>query len=120
MRYLIFDSEAVALDALALIDQRGRDCFAAAGYTVREDGAIIGKRAGEDDPAGITVTWDTPRQRIDGKWVLAHIEAHPMRDYLLPSGETVLAYVMAAPLDAATVEDDDPGWWPAPEEQVLP
>ncbi|MFD2033056.1 hypothetical protein ACFSKM_27600 [Ancylobacter dichloromethanicus] len=67
MRYLIFDSEAVALDALALIDQRGRDCFAAAGYTVREDGAIIGKRAGEDDPAGITVTWDTPRQRIDGK-----------------------------------------------------
>lgn len=115
-RHLVFLSQVEAQAAVELIDERGRACFAAAGYTITPDGAIVGKRDGVDDPTGVTSTWDVPRQRLDGRWVVTHPEEHPMQDYVLPSGDTVLAYVMAEPLDAATIEDEAPGWWPVAEE----
>ena len=113
-RYLVYDDQAAAQDDLDIINARGRECYAAAGWTIRADGAVVGQRAGIDDPGGVTVTWDVVRQRADGKWVIAHPEGHPFADYDLGGGVTVLSYTMAG--IAAPAEEEAAEWWPAPAE----
>jgi len=112
MRYLVYDTEQAAQTDVVNIDTVARAVFAAQGYSIREDGAVIGKRDGEDDPAGVTTTWDVPRQRMDGKWVVAHPEGHPSAAFQTPSG-TVLELVMAG--ITAPAETGAPEWWPLPE-----
>jgi hypothetical protein len=109
MRYFVLSSEHEAQAVVDMIDARGRECYIQAGYTVRDDGAIIAQADGQDDPVGVTSTWDVPRQRKDGKWVVAHIEAHPMASYVVED-KTVLEYVLSG-LDWP-LEDQSDGWWP--------
>lgn len=110
MRYFVFPTEEAAQGIIDLINERGRECYIQAGYNLREDGAIIGQVDGQDDPVGVTSTWDVPRQRLDGNWVVTHIEAHPMADYVIGQ-KTVLEHVM----DGVTVpvEEHSDSWWPA-------
>ncbi|MBT9370263.1 hypothetical protein [Rhizobium sp. CSW-27] len=111
MRYLVFPDLASAAAAVALIDDRGRDCYEEAGYTIRADGAVIGRRDGVDDPAGVTVTWDVPRQILDGRWIVSHPENHPMAEYVLKDGRRVLDAVMVD-ITAPAAEANE-GWWSA-------
>lgn len=124
MRYLVYGTQAEALADLALINARGRAFYSAAGYEIRADGAVIGEDAdGDPDPRGLTVTWDVPRQRLDGKWVVLHPENQPMATRLLseyvPGAAQIpiLEIIMAglASGDAAlsgAAEDYAPSWWP--------
>ncbi|SIR16456.1 hypothetical protein SAMN05880590_1139 [Rhizobium sp. RU35A] len=116
MRYLLFPDLASAAAAVALIDDRGRDCYEEAGYTIRADGAVIGKRAGQDDPAGVTLTWDVPRQIPDGRWIISHLENHPMAEHVLEDGQRVIDVVMAG--ITAPAVDADPAWRPV--DQTIP
>lgn len=110
-RYLVYDTETDADTACTLIDNRGRPLYAAAGYEIREDGAVIGKDGeGDSDPRGVLEHWAVPRRRADGKWVVAHPEANPMRDYVVGPGLTVLDVIMAGLV--APVEEWAPEWWP--------
>jgi hypothetical protein len=114
MRYLVLDTEAEALDAVAYIDARARIVFAARGYTIAADGSIVGKRAsdGVDVPEAVTTTWDVPRQRpADGRWVVCHPEAHPSADVLVGPEMTVADFVMEG-LDV-TIEEALTNWWPS-------
>lgn len=113
MRFYVHDTEADAQATAEAIDQRAREVFAAQGYTIREDGAVIGKRGGVDNPEGVTRTWDIPRQRLDGKWLLLHPEEHPSATIELAPGLTVLAYVTQDV--TAPVENEDAAWFPEPE-----
>ena len=113
MRYLIFDTQDAAQAAVDLIDSRGRGCYRMAGYSIRDDGAIIGQRDGKDDAGGVTATWDVPQQRLDGKWIVAHPEAQPMAMYEMQPGVTVLSIVMDG-IDAPT-DEWLPDWWPQRE-----
>lgn len=110
MRFLVYDTAPPAEAAVATINDRARVVFAAQGYTVREDGAVVGKAAGRDDPEGLTTTWDIPRQRQDGKWVVAHPEAHPSAGFMVSPTTTLVEYLTAG-LGGA-VEDESPAWWP--------
>lgn len=111
MRWLVFDTAAEAAAAVATIDARARLVFAENGYTVRSDGAVLGRAAGRDDPAAPTLTWDVPRPRADGRWAVLHPEAHPAGG--IPHGTGTLAEHLAAGL-GGTIETEAPGWWPAP------
>lgn len=114
-RYLIFDDQFAAMDACDLIDERGRPLYAAAGYEIRADGAVIGKDGeGDSDPRGVLEHWAVPRQRADGKWVIAHPEQNPMRDYVVGPGLTVLDVIMAGL--AAPAEEWAAEWWPPVDE----
>lgn len=116
VRYLVHATEAEALASAAAIDRRARAVFLAQGYTLRDDGAVIGKVLGVDNPAGVTVTWDVPRQRLtDGAWILEHPETHPSAGFLVSPGVTVLQFVTQDVL-AVPVEDADPSWFPVPPE----
>jgi hypothetical protein len=95
MRYLVFDTQDAAKDAVELIDDKGRQCYRDYGFSIREDGAIIGTRDGEDDPSGVTMTWDVPRQGEDGHWLVTHPETQPMAGYAMPDGRMVLDIVMS-------------------------
>jgi len=111
MRYLVFDTHAAAQAAVDLIDSRGRQVYASAGYTIDASGDIVGKRDGVDDPAGVTSTWGIPRQRLDGKWVVVHIENHPMADYEVSPGVVVKDFALAG--ITAPAEEHSDSWWPS-------
>lgn len=110
MRFLIYDTATEAQSAVTTIDNRARAVFAAQGYTVREDGAVVGKSEGCDDPDGLTTTWDVPRQRLDGKWAVAHPEQHPSAAFQVAPGLPLASYLVTS-IDTA-VEDESPAWWP--------
>jgi hypothetical protein len=112
MRYLVLDTEAEALDAVASIDGHARIVFASRGYTITAEGAIVGKRAsdGEDVPTAVTTTWDVPRQRADGKWCVAHPESHPSASVEIAPGITVADFVMEG--IEANIDEMLTGWWP--------
>lgn len=110
MRWLVFDTAAEAAAAIAAIDARARLVFAESGYTVRPDGAVLGRVGGRDDPAAPTLTWDVPRLRSDGRHVLRHPEAHPAGDR--PYGAGTLAEHLAEGI-GGSIETEAPGWWPA-------
>lgn len=117
MRYLVFDTEAEATAAVASIDDKARIVFAARGYTVTEDGAIVGKRAsdGEDVPTSITTTWDVPRQRLGGKWCVAHPESHPSGSVEVSPGVTVEMFVMSD-IGSPVIEDYTADWFPSEDD----
>jgi len=63
MEYMIFNTLEIAENAELAIEQIGQL-------------PIIGKRASDGEPQPTkqkTEKWDTPRQRKDGKWILARL-----------------------------------------------
>lgn len=112
IRYYVLDTEQEAADLVAHIDARARLVFAAQGYTITEDGAVVSRRAsdGADVPGAVTTTWDVPRQRVDGKWCVQHPETHASAQFDIGGGVTVLQFVTTG-LSAA-IETADPSWWP--------
>lgn len=71
--YLIleFETQESATNCLNILNQVAAAWWIEQGYTVEntEDGLIlIGKnsKTGEDDPSGITTTWDTVKESPDG------------------------------------------------------
>lgn len=111
MRYLVFDTQAEAAAAVATIDERARQVFSSQGYTVRPDGAVLGKAGGRDDPDAPTLTWDVPRERADGRWVIAHPEAHPSALFVVAPGVTLAAHLTHGIVAPVEVETGD--WWPS-------
>lgn len=95
MEYLVFDTEATAIAAEAMICQLGGT-------------PIVGVNAatGLPDPAAQqTERWAIPRQRLDGKWVFPRVPAH-RRTHITP--------VQEAAFDAAfanTIENFSPEWF---------
>lgn len=121
-RFYVFDDQAAAQACVDGIDARARTIYAAQGYAVDGDGNIIGKRVsdGADAPtAARTETWDLPRRRLDGKWVVRHCETVPGAEFVINPGgspEVTVAAFVAQDIDAATaVEVEADSWWPAPQ-----
>jgi|GEM_PF-3410168 len=120
-RYYVFPNQASAQACVDGIDTRARTVYAAQGYGVDDQGAIIGKRASDGaamPDAARTLTWDVPRQRSDGKWVVRHCEAVPGATFVLQPTAipplTVAAFVAQGIPATVTVEVADASWWPAP------
>lgn len=111
-RYLVFDSQADAQSACDSIDTQGRLVYHNAGYTVDDNGDIVGKRDGEDNPQVVTTTWDIPRQRLDGKWLVSHPETFVLAAYEVSSGVTVEQFVLQG--ITAPIEEWQAAWWPYP------
>lgn len=105
MRYLVFDTQFAAQGAVDQIDVKGRAVYASAGYTIDTEGNVVGQCDGVDNPEGVTTTWDIPRQRQDGKWLVTHPENFAMADYEVSPGVAVKDYVMAGII--ATIEDEE-------------
>jgi hypothetical protein len=105
-RYLVFNTQNQANTAQGIIFGDGKTRFAARGYTLHADGSIIGKVMGVDAPNNQrTVRWDVPRQRLDGKWVIAH-----------PGDQSAewdaIAAAALAKLGAVTAEEWSASWFP--------
>lgn len=117
--YFVFDTEAAALEVEALMVARGRALFEADGYSLDDDGNVIGMRLGVPDPtAQVTERWDIPRERLDGKWVVAHPDCLPAGTEVLPStGGLSVSQVVAQGIIAPT-ELYDPAWFPKLAEGV--
>ncbi|SON58013.1 hypothetical protein HDIA_4472 [Hartmannibacter diazotrophicus] len=113
MRYYVFNTHTEAEEIAGRIDANARSALAAAGYTVREDGGILGKRYGIDDPGAVTTAWDVPRQRLDGQWVLQHPETHPAAGVVTDNG--LMLDRLTDGLGGLTTETKTPDWWPAPD-----
>jgi hypothetical protein len=113
-RFLVFSTQAEALDAEAKISNRARELYVAFGYGVDEHGAVIGKNAasGELEPeAQRTQRFAVPAQRLDGAWVLPHPDSQPAADVVIDAqGTTVQQYVMQD-LGGAVVQDYIAGWF---------
>lgn len=106
-RFLVFDAEAEALAIERAIYDFGAQVALAAGYNVSADG-ISGQSSGQTRAdAQKTSAWDTPRQRLDGKWIVAHPETHPSYpDYQAGIDAMVAAF---------TVEEYSSEWFAAAE-----
>lgn len=110
--YFVCDT---APDAQAVCDSvwsRQRDLLVAAGHPVDDKGCVIGKRSGVPDPsAQRTVCWDTPQQRLDGKWIAASPDSLPTASDKpqAAKGLTVAAYV-TQDVVAAVVQTFDQNW----------
>lgn len=120
-RCYVFQDRASAQDCVDRINMRARIVYAAQGYQLDGDGAVIGKNSatGASAPeAARTTTWDVPRQRLDGEWVVRHCEAVPGATFVLTPTAlpplTVAAFVAQDIEASVTVEVEDASWWPAP------
>ena len=76
MKILVFKTQASADQCLAVINAISVPYWESQGYKVEErDGkpVVIGKNAltGEDDPNGITTTWDTVKESPDKRFYIA-------------------------------------------------
>lgn len=118
MRHYVFATQAEAQKAVDAINRRARQVYAAFGYQVDGAGAIIGKRGSDraDMPdACRTVTWDTPRQRLDGRWIVAHTETCPGAHEIADAKTGLLVWQYVGQDIAAPVEDYDAAWFPPPK-----
>lgn len=114
-RFYVFASQAEAQTAIDQIDTRARQIYAAQGYTVEADGSVVGKRAsdGADMPtAARTETWDVPLQRLDGKWVVHHVETCPGHDFVIDQNGTTVAQFVGQDVASQLIEIYDLSWWP--------
>lgn len=120
-RYYVFATQVEAQACADRIWSRLKAACIAQGYTVdKATGGIIGKdTSGRDVPGALTLAWDTPRQRLDGKWAVLASAAVPGRSFIVaPLAKPPLT--LGAILDAddlsasVTIQNDDSSWWPAP------
>lgn len=121
-RCYVFATQAEAVACVERINVRARVVYRLQGYEIdRATGAIIGKCAADGTSmwnAARTLTWDIPRQRLDGKWVVRHCEAVPGATFVLKPLDSpplnVAAYVAQDIAVTVTVEVENEDWWPAP------
>ena len=107
MNYLVFNTEEEAEQAQQTIFAVIRQNAEAAGYDIAEDGSIIGKADGVSNPDAMhTSGWDTPMQRVDGKWVILH----PEKAKDVANSNQFNAILSAIP--DYTVEQEANDWWP--------
>lgn len=121
-RYYVFQTQADAQACVDHINVRARIVYSAQGYQIDSaSGAIIGKRPSDGiamPDAARTETWDTPRQRLDGKWVVRHCETVPGASFVLDATAvpplTVAAFASQDIAATVAIETDTPSWWPVP------
>lgn len=120
-RYYVFATQAQAQACADRIWVRMKAACVAQGYSVDPaTGGIVGKDvAGRDVPSALTLCWDKPRQRADGKWVVTHSAAVPGQTFVIDASQTppfTLAAALAADdaSSSVTVEVENATWWPAP------
>lgn len=102
--YLVYSDESAAQRDEQVIFVRGAQIAKNNGYEVSDDG-ILSKTVEGETTDSLTVCWDVPRQRADGKWVVRHPCEHSAA-----SNEAWLAYVMRG--ITALSEIETPDWWP--------
>lgn len=113
MDYFVYETEQEAADAEALIFQRGTAIAAEVGHVI--DNGVVGKTGSIDRPdAARTGAWCPPRQRLDGKWVVAHPQHHPRADDVVDADGRTYAAIVTEGL-AAPVETESADWWPEEE-----
>lgn len=110
MHYWIFDTQDSAQNCINFIDRQAMMLYASMGYTIDAHENIIGKAAGVDESLSITSTWAKPAQRIDGKWVVPHVDNKPDAQISI-SGSDTIASLLASEI-LAPVENDTINWWP--------
>lgn len=117
-RYYVFATQAQAEACVDRINARARTIYAAQGYAVDAvTGAVTGKRASDGAlmPNAVkTSTWDVPRQRWDGKWVVRHAETCPGNAFVIDVAGTTVGQFVGQDAVTTTVETEAPSWWPAP------
>jgi hypothetical protein len=119
-RFYVFSDEGEAVAAVSAIDDRARTLYAARGFTVDENGDVVGRRAsdGADMPdAARTETWDVPLQRSDGKWIVAHVETCPGHDVVIDAAGTPVWRFVGQDV-TAPIETMDATWFPLPPDFV--
>jgi hypothetical protein len=105
-RYLVFNTQALAETAQGVIFGDGKTRLSSRGYTLHADGSIIGKVRGVNAPNNQrTVSWDAPRQRLDGRWIIAH-----------PGDQSAeweaIAGAVLAKVGSVTAEEWSDSWFP--------
>lgn len=109
--FLVYETEIEARRDERIIFRRGAQIAVNSGYEVDENG-IASKNAEGETTDSLTVRWDRPRKRMDGKWVIRHPIMHDDA-----RNEAWLTFVMAG--IAAPAEVEDVSWWPVvPAEPV--
>ena len=116
--YLIYDTKEEAIQAERIIFSAGKSLAALKGYTT--NGSIHGKQDGISTPeTAETLYWDTPLQRLDGKWVVLHPMHHPVAQSHIPVDQeayrNLLEALSAGESGSAVVEVNDISWWPEPQ-----
>jgi hypothetical protein len=114
VRYYVFSTQAEAQAAVDAINARARTIYAANGYTVAADGSIIGKDGdGVDQPdSARTVTFSVPTQRLDGKWIVQHIEQSQQPNFVIdPATGVTVGVWCTQDLISPTIETDDGMWF---------
>lgn len=109
VNYLVFETKDHADSAEQTIFSFGASAAADAGFEVTEEG-ISNYRRGVPQ-ADKTTKWDTPRQRADGKWVIAHPELNCLAKREPSMLEALLAQI-TVPYEKEEYQND---WFP-PEE----
>lgn len=120
-RHYVFATQTQAQACVDRINARARTVYGAQGYQIDTQGGIVGRSASDgtlQPSAQRTLTWDVPRWRLDGKWVVRHCETVPGNSFVLDPTKipplTVAAFV-AQDIDlAVVVEIENATWWPAP------
>ena len=119
-RYYVFATQVEAQACADRIWSRLKAACIAQGYTVdKASGGIIGKdTSGRDVLGALTLAWDSPRQRADGKWVVLSSAAVPGQTFVLNASTlpplTLAAALAADDLKASVTVSDDSTWWPLP------
>lgn len=104
MDFLVFETKAQADKAERIIFEFGKALALSEGYVV-DDTHVYGRNSKGKSKA-FTSSWDTPRQRVDGKWVITHPKHHTAaRDPQALQRLTVA-------LGHVVEEEADNGWWP--------
>ncbi len=111
MRYLIFDTAKLAQDAADTIFNAAMLLYQAQGYTVTNN-SLVGRSRGVDVPnAQTTTSWAKPVQRLDGKWIVRHPEAHPAGQVVMANGQLAITVIMDA-LGPVVEENYVDTWFP--------
>jgi hypothetical protein len=116
MRFYVSDTQAAAQGVVDQINVRARQVYAAQGYTIEPDGSVVGKRVSDGmsmPDSAHTETWDIPRQRLDGKWVVAHVETCPGHDFVMDQNGTTVSQYVGQDVSAPIETEDQATWWPA-------
>lgn len=119
IRFFVFNDQTSAQVATDAIAARGRELFAQFGYGVDAGGNIIGKRASDgvlQPDAQHTTTWDVPRQRLDGKWILLHPENQTRSTVIVDAQGTLASEYVTQDLVGLLIESDplNGTWSPLP------
>lgn len=117
MRFLVFLDQASAVAAVEQINGNGRALFAARGYGVDENGDVEARRLSDGSIVheAKTQTWDVPRQRLDGKWIISHPENAMRADTVVDEQGATGAEVVMVDVVFEAIEAFDDAWFPAPE-----